>query len=88
MAWHGKIRHQSYLRIIEIDLLKPHPIKFLDIGCALCDFTAKAWNVNRANKVWAMDVSQIVVERAGKKFPIFELVSMQRQRFRTMSSLT
>lgn len=75
IRWRGmeKMRHRSYLRVIGKDLTKPEPISFLDIGCALCDFTEKAWNMNRANKVWAMDVSPTAVDWTKNKFPEFQI---------------
>jgi hypothetical protein len=53
MRWKAmdKLRHRSYLDLVQDDLRKPAPIKVLDLGCALCDFTMKAWNVNSQNKI-------------------------------------
>lgn len=75
IRWRGmeKMRHKSYLRIITDELRKADSINFLDVGCALCDFTAKAWNVNRANKVWAMDISATAVDWTRKQFPEFQI---------------
>ncbi len=49
MRWRGmdKMRHSSYLKLIGPDLLVGQSLRVLDIGCALCDFTKKAWNLNQ-----------------------------------------
>ena len=60
MRWRGmnKMRHRSYLKLVEGDLQNAQPIKIFDIGCALCDFTKRAWNLNRENQFWCMDISE------------------------------
>jgi len=73
MRWRGmdKMRHQSYLALIQADLRNPYPIKILDIGCALCDFTNKAWALNRENRFWCMDISENAITWDKENFPEF-----------------
>ena len=74
IRWRGmeKMRHDSYLRLIEGRLRGPSPLNVLDIGCALCDFTEKVWNLNRDNRISGMDMSANAINWNSKKFPVFE----------------
>lgn len=73
IRWRGmdKMRHRSYLKLIKDDLRDSRPLKILDIGCALCDFTEKAWNLNRNNRFWGMDLSDNAIAWVTEKFPMF-----------------
>ena len=73
--WRGreKWRHDVYLKLLEDMLRKDEPQKVLDIGCALCDFTHKAWQLNTANKFYGIDISPTAVHWCQRNFPDFEL---------------
>jgi SAM-dependent methyltransferase len=73
IRWRGmeKMRHSSYLSLIKDDLQQTHPLNVLDIGCALCDFTEKAWKLNPNNKFWCMDMSANAIAWATDRFPMF-----------------
>lgn len=73
IRWRGmeKMRHRSYLKLIGNDLQSAESLKVLDIGCALCDFTEKAWNLNQSNQFWGMDMSENAINWVRKKFPMF-----------------
>jgi hypothetical protein len=75
IRWRGmeRLRHESYLRLIDKRLQKSPPQKLLDIGCALCDFTEKAWNSNAKNLIFGMDISPTAVSWSSRKFPEFSL---------------
>lgn len=74
IRWRGmeKMRHQSYLNIVSGQLKNRDSINILDIGCALCDFTGKVWNLNKSNNIWAMDISETAIAWDTKNFPEFE----------------
>jgi len=73
IRWRGieKQRHTSYLDLIRPALSASSPQCVLDIGCALCDFTEKAWRKNTRNRFFCTDVSRNAVEWTTKKFPQF-----------------
>jgi SAM-dependent methyltransferase len=73
MRWRGmdRLRHSTYLRLIGPDLQAGQSLRVLDIGCALCDFTRKAWALNRKNQFWCMDISENAIAWNKKKFPEF-----------------
>lgn len=75
IRWRGmeKLRHRSYIKAVSDTLSSSEPQKILDIGCALCDFTEKAWAVNPHNHMYGMDISPSAVGWATKKFPSFNL---------------
>lgn len=77
IRWRGmeKMRHSSYLSLIKDDLQDTRPLNVLDIGCALCDFTEKAWNLNRNNQFWGMDMSDNAIAWATDTFPMFNFKS-------------
>ena len=72
--WQGldKMRHRSYLKLINNELQGTHTLKVLDIGCALCDFTEKAWKLNPNNRFWGMDVSDNAIAWSRENFPEFD----------------
>jgi SAM-dependent methyltransferase len=74
IRWRGmeKLRHASYLNLLEPVLAGAHPLSVLDIGCALCDFTEKAHALNRANRFRVMDVARNAVAWVERRFPQFE----------------
>jgi SAM-dependent methyltransferase len=45
----------------------------LEIGCALCDFTVRAWRLNPENHFCGVDPVAAAIDWAGKRFPQFEL---------------
>ena len=71
--WRGmeKMRYETYLKLIKEDLQSSHSLKILDIGCALCDFTVKAWELNRNNQIWGMDISDNAIAWVTENFPNF-----------------
>ena len=73
MRWRGmdKMRHRSYLDLIRGDLQNTHSLKVLDIGCALCDFTKKAWNLNQENQFYCMDISENAIAWNKENVPQF-----------------
>ena len=77
MRWHGldKLRHHSYLKLIGPDLREAQSLKVLDIGCALCDFTKKAWNLDTENQFWCMDISENAIAWDKANFPEFTFKS-------------
>lgn len=74
MRWRGveKLRHASYLRALGAVLKQPRPLDVLDIGCALCDFTEKAWAVDPSNQFWVMDVAENAISWVEHRFPTFQ----------------
>lgn len=75
IRWRGmeKLRHRSYIKAVSNTLCGNEPQKILDIGCALCDFTEKAWNVNPNNHMFGMDISPSAISWASQNFPSFKL---------------
>lgn len=75
IRWRGteKMRHDSYLKLIDHRLHDEHPLKILDIGCGLCDFTEKAWRLNPQNEFWGFDISDNAIAWAKERFPHFHL---------------
>jgi hypothetical protein len=75
IRWRGmeKRRHNSYLDLIADRVKTGSQLSLLDIGCALCDFTRKLWEKNRANKIHGMDISPTAIEWGSKTFPDFDL---------------
>ena len=75
IRWRGmeKLRHHSYLDMIDVALHRSRPVAILDIGCALCDFTNKVWNLNRHNEISGMDISPQAVAWTTAKFPAFNI---------------
>lgn len=73
MRWRGveKLRHASYIRLVGTALEQPRPLDVLDIGCALCDFTRKAWALNPANRFWVMDTAENAISWVRQRFPAF-----------------
>lgn len=73
IRWRGmeKMRHASYLNILRDDLRADRPLKVLDLGCALCDFTVKAWELNRRNDFFGVDISSSAIEWVTDRFPQF-----------------
>ena len=74
IRWRGveKWRHRLYVKAIRKSLRRERPVAVLDIGCALCDFTQKAWRLNRDNKFWGLDTSERAIAWNSQKFPMFE----------------
>ena len=75
IRWRGmeKWRHHSYIKTVSETLRGDGPQKILDIGCALCDFTEKAWKENPNNQMYGMDISPTAIDWCSKKFPSFKL---------------
>ena len=73
MRWRGmeKMRYHSYLEILREHLRGPHPLDILDIGCALCDFTIRAWKLNPENNFSCVDISTNAVDWGTQKYPQF-----------------
>ena len=65
------MRHRSYIKMISKDLQGSGSLKVLDIGCALCDFTARAWDVNHDNRFWGLDISSNAIAWVRQQFPEF-----------------
>jgi len=57
-----------------LDILKPvltqnGSASILDIGCALGDFTIRAWQLNPKNQFWGIDISPNAVDHVSRKYP-------------------
>lgn len=74
IRWRGmeKMRHASYLKLVADDLEGTEPLSVLDIGCALCDFTQKAWKLNPQNKFFGIDTSENAIAWVTENFPEFD----------------
>ena len=75
IRWRGmeKRRHNSYLALLKDRVEKSGRLRLLDIGCALCDFTRKLWETNKANAIAGMDISPTAIDWGRKSFPDFDL---------------
>jgi SAM-dependent methyltransferase len=73
--WRGmeKMRFRTYMKLFKNDLISASPMKILDIGCALCDFTKIAWAANPTNQFWCMDISDNAVAWVTKNHPQFNV---------------
>ncbi|WEU39793.1 MAG: class I SAM-dependent methyltransferase [Candidatus Odinarchaeum yellowstonii] len=67
------LRYKLYLNILKDILTKKSQIKILDIGCGICNFTHKVYDINRTNKIYGMDISKNAISYALKKYPHFTL---------------
>ena len=74
MRWRGmeKMRYASYLAVLDQHLRGPDPLRILDIGCALCDFTTRAWKLNTDNQFSCVDISTNAIAWASSQYPQFE----------------
>lgn len=77
MRWRGmdQWRHRLYLNSIRDILQDDDTHDVLDIGCALCDFTGKAYKLNPANQFFAMDIVEKAIEWSRPKFPQFRFAA-------------
>ena len=73
IRWRGveKLRHASYLRLLRDVLRRPEPLRVLDLGCALCDFTKKAAALNPANQFWVTDTAANAIAWVDRHCPDF-----------------
>jgi SAM-dependent methyltransferase len=73
--WRGmeKWRHARTLRVLKPLLRGTRRKEVLEIGCALCDFTERAWRLNPENRFCGMDTVAAAIGWASKRFPQFEL---------------
>ena len=73
MRWRGmeKMRYRKYLDVLEPELLADQSLKILDIGCALCDFTVRAWGLNKNNQFSCVDISENAIAWGSNNYPQF-----------------
>jgi SAM-dependent methyltransferase len=73
--WRGmeKWRHGRTLDLLKPLLRGTGRQEVLEIGCALCDFTVRAWRLNPENHFCGVDPVAAAIDWAGKRFPQFEL---------------
>ena len=73
--WRGmeRWRHARTLKMLKPLLRGTERKEVLEIGCALCDFTVRAWQLNTVNHFCGIDTVPTAIEWASRKFPQFEL---------------
>ena len=65
------MRYRKYLDVLEPELQADQSLKILDIGCALCDFTARAWGLNKNNQFSCVDISENAIAWGSNNYPQF-----------------
>lgn len=68
--WRGsqRLRYRDCLSLIQPLLQSTHPVRILDIGCGLGDFTANVLQIKPANEVIGIDLAQAAIGRAARQY--------------------
>jgi len=64
-----RFRHRLTLNLIKNFIRQPNDQKILDIGCGLGDFIAEVQQLNPDISVHGMDISDVAIKEAARKYP-------------------
>lgn len=63
-----QFRYDSYLKLLRFNNLDKKRLNILDIGCSLGDFTARVERALKPREIWAIDISEVAIEKARIKY--------------------